>query len=152
MSPAAPPGAGPLTEYAVGAASIAANPESPLAADGVEEAGVISPRATRDHFEPGPIKGRWPHGFSLRCLTLKSGAYIPMHSRGEGEILLLQEGTLEVSWAEGAIMMGAGDTLRVPMGLTHALRNTTSQRTRVFAVRASEDPAMPLFQSMPLLD
>lgn len=144
------PGGGALCDCVAFATTLAANPGSPLAANGVEEAAVIAPRPTRDRFSPGPIKGWWPHGFSLRYLTLTSGGYVPMHSRGEWEILLLQEGTLEVSWADGEVMMGAGDTLTVPTGRVHALRNTTSGRTRVFAVRGSEDPAMPLFQSMPL--
>jgi mannose-6-phosphate isomerase-like protein (cupin superfamily) len=141
-----------LSDCAIGAAGIAANLASPLAADGVEEAGVIAPRATRDGFEPGPIRGWWPHGFTLRRLTLQSGAYIPMHSRTESQVFLLQEGTMEVSSADDAIMLGAGDTLTVPIGLPHALRNTTSRRTEVFVVHGSEDPAMPLFQSMPVRD
>ncbi len=134
---------------AVGAAAIAPNPASPLAAEGVEEAGVVSTRASRDGFEPGPIKGWWQHGFALRRLTLQPGAFIPMHSRQESEVLILQEGTLAVLWAEGVIMMGAGDLLTVPVGLPRALRNTTSRCTQVFAVRGSEDPAMPIFDSPP---
>ncbi|PTD26360.1 cupin [Sphingomonas fennica] len=121
------------------------NPCSPLAAEGVEEAAIITPRPTRDGFEPGPISGWWPHGCNLRLFTLQTGAYVPMHSRQEAEVLILQEGTLEVSWADGAIVMGAGDTLTVPIGLPHAFRNTASVPAIAFVARGTEDPAPPVF-------
>lgn len=118
---------------------------SPLAADGVAEAGVIVPRATSDGFAAGPIAGWWPHGFNLRRLTLQSGAYVPHHARAEAEVLFIQSGTLEVTWPDGNLMMGAGDTLTVPVGLQHAFRNTASVPCDVFVVRGSDDPAMPVF-------
>ncbi len=122
-----------------------ANPESPLAAEGVEEAGVIVPRATDDGFPAGPITGWWPHGCNLRLLTLQTGAYVPLHLRREAEVLIIQEGVIEVSWAEGSILLGPGDTLTVPVGLAHAFRNTASVPAVAFVVRGTENPAMPLF-------
>lgn len=126
-------------------ADMTPNLASPLASMGVSEAGIIVPQATRDHFPAGPIVGWWPHGFNLRLLTLESGAYVPMHARQEPEVLLVQEGTLEVSWADGAIIMGAGDTLTVPVGLMHAFRNTASIPCRTYVVRGGDDPAPPTF-------
>jgi mannose-6-phosphate isomerase-like protein (cupin superfamily) len=143
------PSAEKLAQCVVHAGKARANPSSPLAADGVAEAGVIVPQATRDGFAPGPISGWWPHGFNLRELTLQTGAYVPPHAREEAEVLFVQSGTLEVSWADGAIVMGAGDTLTVPVGLTHAFRNTASVPTIVFVIRGTENPAMPSFESVP---
>ena len=134
-----------LARCVVHAADIAANPFSPLAGEGVVEGGVIVPRATRDGFPAGPIAGWWPHGFNLRRLTMATGAYVPLHARHEAEVLFVQSGTMEVSWADGAIVMGAGDTLTVPVGLPHAFRNTASVPAEIFVVRGSEDPAMPGF-------
>lgn len=125
----------------------APNPDSPLAGEGVEEAGIITPQPTRDGFAAGPITGWWPHGCNLRLLTLQTGAYVPMHSRQEAEVLIVQEGTLEVSWADGAIVMGAGDTLTVPVGLPHAFRNAASVPAVAFVARGTEDPAPPVFLS-----
>jgi len=104
------------------------------------------PRATADGFAPGPISGWWPHGFNLRLLTLQSGAYIPTHSRRETEVIFVHSGTLEVSWNGGDLVMGAGDTLTVPIGLAHALRNTASVPCIAYVVRGGEDPARPLFE------
>ena len=136
-----------LAQCVVHAGAIAANPASPLAAEGVEEAGVIVPRATRDGFAAGPIVGWWPHGFNLRRMTFATGAYAPLHTRQEAEVLFVQEGTLEISWADGAIVMGAGDTLTVPIGLPRAFRNTASVPATMFVVRGTDDPAMPSFLS-----
>ncbi len=139
------PPAEKLAECVVTAAAIAPNPASPLAAAGVAEAGIIVPQPTSDGFPAGPITGWWPQGFNLRRLTLATGAYVPMHARAEAEVLMVQSGTLEVSWAEGAILVGAGDTLTVPVGLPHAFRNTASADAEIFVVRGSEDPALPVF-------
>ncbi|CAN5513346.1 cupin domain-containing protein [soil metagenome] len=141
------PPAEKLAECHVSWDAMIANPASALAAEGVEEAGVIVPRATRDGFAPGPIAGWWPHGFNLRRLTLQTGAYVPTHVRAEEEVIFVQEGTLEVSWADGALILGAGDTLTVPVGLPRALRNTASVPLKAFVVRGSEDPALPVFAS-----
>ena len=138
-----------LMECVVRAGEAAPNPASPLASDGVTEAGVIVPRATSDGFPAGPISGWWPHDLNLRSLTLQTGAYVPMHTRAEAEVLFVQSGTLEVSWAGGELMMGAGDTLSVPVGLPHAFRNTASVPAELFVVRGTEDPAMPVFTSAP---
>ena len=134
-----------LRECVVPAGQAVPNPRSPLAAPGVEEAGIITPRQTDDGFAPGPITGWWPHGCNLRLLTLQSGAYVPMHLRHEAEVLIVQEGTLELSWDQGAIVMGAGDTLTVPVGLAHAFRNTASVPAVAFVVRGTENPSIAEF-------
>ena len=136
-----------LAQCVVRAGQGAVNPRSPLAREGVSEAGIIVPQATGDGFAPGPITGWWPHDFNLRELVLETGAYVPLHARREVEVLFVQEGTVEVSWADGAIVMGAGDTLSVPVGLEHAFRNAASGTARLFVVRGGDAPAMPVFAS-----
>lgn len=125
--------------------TIVANPASPLTGEGVSEAGVIVPRETDDGFPAGPIKGWWPHGFNLRLLRLDTGAYVPRHSRHEAEVIFVQTGTLEVSWDDESLIMGAGDTLTVPVGLAHAFRNTASVPCEAFVVRGGEAVARPVF-------
>ena len=138
-----------LRECVVAAADMRANPRSPLADDGVEEAGVITPVATGDGFDAGPIAGWWPHGFNVRRLTMRTGAFVPAHARAEVEVIFVQAGTLEVSWDGGALLMGAGDTLSVPVGLPHALRNTASVDLVAFVVRGGDVPTMPTFVDQP---
>lgn len=134
-----------LARHVIRAGEAEANPASPLARDGVEEAGIIAPRSSGDGFPAGPIAGWWPHGFNLRQLTLQTSAYVPLHARREAEVLLVQSGTLEVRWDDGAVTLGAGDTFSVPVGLPHSFRNTASVPTVIFVVRGTDDPAMPDF-------
>jgi mannose-6-phosphate isomerase-like protein (cupin superfamily) len=129
--------------------SLIANPASPLAGEGVEEAGVVAPARTGDGFEAGPIVGWWPHGFNVRRLTMQPGAYVPMHARREAEVLFVHQGALEVSWAGGELILAPGDTLSVPIGLDRALRNTASVPCVTFVVRGTDHPAMPVFASRP---
>jgi mannose-6-phosphate isomerase-like protein (cupin superfamily) len=141
------PPAEKLRRCVVAAADMVANPASPLAGEGVEEAGVIVPQPTDDGFATGPIQGWWPHGFNVRRLTLQTGAYVPDHARREAEVLFVQEGTLEVRWPDGSLTLGAGDTLTVPIGLPHSFRNTASVPCVTFVVRGTENPAAPVFVS-----
>ncbi len=136
-----------LAQCKLAAADMQANPASPLAAPGVAEASIIAPTATADGFGPGPIAGWWAHGFNLRQLTLQSGAYIPTHSRSEAEVIFIQQGTLEITWSGGSILMGAGDTMSLPKHLPRALRNTASVPLQAFVVRGSDSPALPNFAS-----
>ena len=142
-----------LEQCLVRGAEMQANPESPLAGEGVEEAGVIVPQTTSDGFQPGPIAGWWPHDFNLRRLTLQTGAYVSFHARKEVEVLFVQSGTIEVGWRNGeqdeSLIMGAGDTLSVPVGVQHSFRNTASAPAVLFVVRGTEDPQMPTFASTP---
>jgi mannose-6-phosphate isomerase-like protein (cupin superfamily) len=143
-----------LERCVVRAEQMAPNPQSPLAAEGVEEAGVIVPQETPDHFPAGPIAGWWPHDFNLRRLTLQTGAYVPLHARKEVEVLFVQSGTVEIGWKNGdseeSLLMGAGDTLSMPVGVQHSFRNTSSAPAVVFVVRGTEQPQMPVFASAPV--
>jgi mannose-6-phosphate isomerase-like protein (cupin superfamily) len=139
-----------LAECKLAANAMHANPASPLAGPGIEEASIIAPQATGDGFGPGPIAGWWPHGFNLRQITLQSGAYIPAHSRGENEVIFIQQGSLEITWEGGSLFMGAGDTLTLPTNLARAWRNTASVPMQAFVVRGSESPGRPVFASAPV--
>ena len=142
-----------LQQCLVRAADMKPNPASPLAGEGVEEAGIIVPQPTADGFPAGPIQGWWPHDLNLRRLTLATGAYVPMHARKEVEVLFVQTGTVEISWrngtAEESLLMGAGDTLSMPIGVEHSFRNTASVPADLFLVRGTENPQPPSFASAP---
>ena len=134
-----------LKRYALKADAMAANPKSPLAGPGVEEAGVIGDVESGDGFKAGPIVGPWGHGFSLRRLKLETGASVPSHARSEREVVFVQSGTLAFTWDDGELIMGAGDTLTVPIGLMHGFRNRASADAIAFIVRGAANPAAPQF-------
>ena len=93
-----------------------------------------------DGFKAGPIVGHWQHGFALRRLKLETGATIPAHARAEQEVIFVQSGTLEFNWDGGKLIMGAGDTLTVPVGLMHGFRNPASADAIAFVVRGAAGP------------
>lgn len=134
-----------LKTYAIKAADIAGNPNSPLAGDGVEEAPVIGDVDAADGFAAGPIIGHWRHDFTLRRLKLSTGATIPSHARAEQEVIFVQSGTLEFNWDGGKLILGAGDTLTVPVGLMHGFRNPASADAIAFVIRGAAAPAAPVF-------
>jgi len=129
----------------VPAAKMQANPQSKLAGDGVEEAAIIGTRDTDDGFKAGPLTGWWEHGFTLRQLRMQTGATVAPHARQEREVLFVQEGTLEVGLEEGSLIMGAGDTLSIPVGVVHSFRNPASCPLKAFIVRGGDNPALPIF-------
>ena len=134
-----------MKKYAMKAADMKGNPSSPLAGPGSEEDGVIGDVDAQDGFKAGPIAAHWQHGFALRRLKLETGARIPMHARAEQEVIFVQSGTIEVDWTEGKLILGAGDTLTVPIGLMHAFRNPASADAIAFVIRGAAAPAAPVF-------
>lgn len=127
--------------------SMVSNPKSALSGDGVEEAGVITPEATGDGFAAGPIKGWWPHRFNLRRLKMETGAQVPTHHRKEAEVIFVHEGTLTISFDDGDLVMGAGDTLSIPAGTERQFSNMASRDMLAYVVRGGDSPAMPVFSS-----
>lgn len=134
-----------LRQCIVRAGEARANPDSMLSGDGVVEGAIIGVSPSDDGFQAGPIAGWWPHGFHVRQLVMQTGSYVPAHARQEAEVIIMQEGTLEVSWAGGSLILGAGDTLTMPIGLPHAFRNTASVPMVAFIVRGTDNPAPPVF-------
>lgn len=147
MAELATPSMDELSKYYVPHAKMVGNPSSPLAGEGVEEAALIGDVDAADGFKAGPIVGHWQHGFALRRLKLETGANVAQHSRSEQEVIFVQSGTLEFIWADGKLILGAGDTLTVPIGLVHGFRNPASADAIAFVIRGAAAPAAPQFAS-----
>ena len=145
MAELATPSMDELGKYYIPHDKMAGNPSSPLAGEGVEEAALIGDVDAADGFKAGPIVGHWQHGFALRRLKLETGAVVAQHSRSEQEVIFVQSGTLEFNWAEGKLILGAGDTLTVPIGLVHGFRNPASADAIAFVIRGAAAPAAPQF-------
>ncbi len=135
----------------VRAADMAGNPDSPLAADGVEEAPIITPSSTRDGFSSGPITGWWPHHFNLRRLTIRPGSATVMHARQEEEVILMQSGELTLTWRHGdhahTLTLGPGDVFSTPKGLVHAFSASGGEPAIAYVVRGGDAPVMPMLET-----
>jgi mannose-6-phosphate isomerase-like protein (cupin superfamily) len=132
----------------VARAALAPAPESRLARfPGVAECPIVGGASPAEGLPAGRLD--WPHGFHVRALHLAPGGWIPRHHRLEAEVLLMHRGALRVEWPGGALDLGAGDTLTVPVGLPRAYRNPGAIQTEVYVVRGGDAPAAPVFDATP---
>ena len=72
-----------------------------------------------------PVIGRhaalsWPHPFTLDRIDLDTGATLDA-TVAAPEVLFVQSGDMTVSWADGSLTLGEGDTMTVPVGLDRRL-------------------------------
>lgn len=120
------------------------NSASPLAADGVEECAIITPKKTDDGFDTGPIVGWWEHGFNLRCLKMAADKSLPQHSRSEEEVIMMQEGELSVRLGDEEVVLTKGDFLTLPKNEARSWR-AGKEGAIAFIVRGGDSPAAPAF-------
>lgn len=123
---------------------IRANAHSPLAADGVEECPIITPRSTGDGFSPGPIVGWWEHGFNLCCLKLAANVSLPSHSRAEEEVLLMLSGSVRIRMGDDEIELKPGSILTLPKDELRTWQ-VGNEDAVTFVVRGGDRPTLPNF-------
>lgn len=89
------------------------HPASPLA-----DTGPLSAHGVADQLVIGPgAPLGWPHGFTLSRLKLSGGA-TRVHAHDRPEVLFCTDGRIELHWPDGLLVLGAGDTLSVPAGVS----------------------------------
>lgn len=79
----------------------------------------------------GPL-ARQP-GFTMNRIDLFHGSIEPAIAPGTPTVLFLHRGALRFLWNGGALDLGEGDTITVPLGLEHTLE--ALQAVRAFVVR-----------------
>ena len=72
--------------------------------------------------EAGPLD--WQHGFFVDRLVIQPGEEIIPLAPEAPEVLFVQQGALKVSWADGELELGEGDTMTVPIGLDRRLSSS----------------------------
>jgi len=120
------------------------NGSSPLAANGVEECAIITPKETGDGFSSGPIVGWWEHGFNLRCLKMAAHTSLPYHSRSEEEVIMMQEGKLTIRLGDEEVILTQGDFLTLPKNEARSWE-AGKEGAVAFIVRGGDSPAAPTF-------
>jgi len=109
----------------------------------VSECPIIGGASEAEGIPAGKMD--WQHGFSVRALDFPPGSAIGSHRRTEEEVIFVHAGQLSVEWDEGAVDLGAGDTLSVPIGLARRFANPGATPTRAYVVRRGDRPAAPEF-------
>ncbi len=116
-------------------------PDSNLtrALSGVRESAVIGPANPAEGIGSGKLG--WNHGFHVRRLDLAPGANLPVHARGEEEVIYLHRGALAFQWGEDSLLLAEGDVLTVPRSLMHSYTNSGSDPAVAYIVRGGDAPA-----------
>ena len=73
--------------------------------------------------EAGPID--WAHGFDLDRIDIAAGDRLDMLPPEQPEVVFVHEGSLRVRWPDGDILLGAGDTMSIPVGLDRQFESDT---------------------------
>ena len=108
------------------------------AVSGFRECPIVGVANPAEHAPAG--KMGWSHNFQVRALLISPGAFAPAHTRAEEEVLLVHRGSVSFEWPGGALELGPGDTLTVPIGLQRSYINRSSQEAVVYVVRGGDHP------------
>lgn len=112
---------------------------------GVDEIAVIGTSNPNEQIDAG--KMRWPHGFHMRRLRIDPGAGIPKHLRSDQEVIIVQDGSIEVSTPEYDFSLNKGDLFSVPRNLQREYRNTTDTIADLIVVRPGNRPTAAEFSA-----
>ncbi|MDP3676981.1 MAG: cupin domain-containing protein [Novosphingobium sp.] len=82
----------------------------------------------------GPLD--WPHGFTLERLDIAASDRIAASASSSAVVIFVHRGPLAVDWDGGETTLGDGDTMTVPVGLTHFYR--ADRDTIAFIVRGAQ--------------
>lgn len=106
---------------------------------GITECPIIGAASPEEGLGAG--KMAWPHGFHVRHIAVEPGLTSKRHARDEEEVLLVQSGTLTVSFDEGVTDLVAGDVLTVPVGKARTYSNSGDELAEIYVVRGGDHPA-----------
>jgi len=79
-------------------------------------------------------------GFEVEFLTGDSSSK-NMYSTSRHEVLMVMKGRWNLGWNGGSTTLGPGDTCSIPPGLEHQFFPANSQKSSLFLVTNTDDPA-----------
>lgn len=71
--------------------------------------------------EAGPLD--WDHGFALERVDIAPGEEVAWDGENGVDVLFIHRGSATVPCADGGVVLGAGDTISLPVGLSRMLRS-----------------------------
>lgn len=95
---------------------------------------------TEGHYGVEKARLTWPHGFSLRRLSLMPGSETPSFAREEAEVLMMYRGELEIRTATETLRVSRGDVFTAPVGLSRVYANAGAEPAVVYVVHGSDQP------------
>ncbi len=95
---------------------------------GADRQALIGPQAPLD----------WPHGFTLERIDIAAGQGLDLPADSSAaDVLFVHRGDLTVTAEDGALLLGEGDTLSLPAGLSRSAKSSAG--ATFFIARAMRD-------------
>lgn len=113
--------------------------------DGVSEVAVIGTENPNEGIGAGKIS--WAHGFQMRRLRIQPGASIPKHLRTEQEVLIVQDGTVDVDTPKDNFRLDRGDLFTAPENMLREYSNTSDIVADLIVVRPGNNPNGAKFEN-----
>ena len=110
---------------------------------GVDEIAVIGTPNPNEQIDAGKMK--WPHGFQMRRLRIAAGASIPKHLRSDQEVIIVQDGSIDVSTPGYDFSLNKGDLFSAPRNLEREYSNSTDTVADLIVVRPGNQPVAAKF-------
>ena len=110
---------------------------------GVKEIAVIGVANPNESIGAG--KMNWPHNFQMRRIQIDPGTSIPAHTRAEEEVVIVQQGVIEVRIEAEGFVLGRGDLFTAPIGESRSYHNTSNELVDLIVVRRGNNPQAATF-------
>ncbi len=109
----------------------------------VLEAPLIGPASADEKL--GETKLNWSHGFCVRALKFKPGAFITAHKRFEEEVVYVQDGSIKMLIDGEALILNKGDTFTTPIGAARSFVQQGDEVALIYVTRRGDTPKAPEF-------
>jgi quercetin dioxygenase-like cupin family protein len=85
-------------------------------------------------FDPAIPSGDFVHDLVLLFEKLAAGDRIPLHTHPAEEVIVIDEGSAEVTLGDERRVVEAGAVIFIPVGTPHGLRNATDKPVRLHGI------------------
>ncbi|MFT5572356.1 MAG: quercetin dioxygenase-like cupin family protein [Cryomorphaceae bacterium] len=112
---------------------------------GVEEIAVIGTSNPNEDIASGKMS--WEHGFQMRRLRITPGASIPDHQRSDQEVIIVQDGCVDLSTPNFDFRLNKGDLFSAPRNLSRSYKNNGTVLADIIVIRPGNQPVAAEFSS-----
>jgi quercetin dioxygenase-like cupin family protein len=109
----------------------------------VLEAPLIGPASADEKL--GETKLNWSHGFCVRALKFRPGAFITAHKRFEEEVVYVQDGSIKMLVDGEALILNKGDTFTTPVGAARSFAQQGDEIALIYVTRRGDTAKAPEF-------
>lgn len=111
--------------------------------DGAEEIAIIGVKNDNENIAAG--KMAWPHGFQLRRMHLQPDVTIDQHLRFEEEVIIVQQGSLDITCDGQSLTLNKGDLFSIPVSSARAFHNSSAEPVDLWVIRRGDKPGSAKF-------